>query len=490
MSGAPARRDQDSLSFPSESSLEEIHLAVHRGRYAAEYWRSLTISRRMKFLRSFRRQLIRELDSLVSVVQSETAKPRFDLVGEIFHAANLCRYLERQSPKWLKSQSRPTGFFVHQRASVVQEPLGLVAAITPCNYPIVLFLSPALQALAAGNAIIVKPSEWTSATSTYLQGIFDEVGIPEDVIQVIQGGPLTGKLLAGSGVDKVFFTGGREGGRAVYQAAAELLTPVVLELGGNDAMIVCEDADIERAAHAAVWGAFFNAGQSCIAVERVYVHRDQADDFTRRIVELTHRVTTGWKHSSDQHDFDTGPIATEAQFLRLLQLIEDSKRRGARVLVGGKVIDRGKRCLAPTVLARVDHTMRIMKEETFGPILPIQSFEDDDEAIDLANDSDLGLAASVWSRSRRRAKRIADRLDVGGVVINDTMVHFGIPSLPFGGHRGSGFGRIQGREGFNEFVQTKSVVTHRFGPRLEWQWFPNGTKHRPLALACRWLLGR
>jgi acyl-CoA reductase-like NAD-dependent aldehyde dehydrogenase len=134
--------------------------------------------------------------------------------------------------------------------------------------------------------------------------------------------------------------------------------------------------------------------------------------------------------------------------------------------------------------------MRIMKEETFGPILPIQSFEDDDEAIDLANDSDLGLAASVWSRSRRRAKRIADRLDVGGVVINDTMVHFGIPSLPFGGHRGSGFGRIQGREGFNEFVQTKSVVTHRFGPRLEWQWFPNGTKHRPLALACRWLLGR
>jgi acyl-CoA reductase-like NAD-dependent aldehyde dehydrogenase len=344
--------------------------------------------------------------------------------------------------------------------------------------------------LAAGNAIIVKPSEWTSATSTYLQGIFDEVGIPEDVIQVIQGGPLTGKLLAGSGVDKVFFTGGREGGRAVYQAAAELLTPVVLELGGNDAMIVCEDADIERAAHAAVWGAFFNAGQSCIAVERVYVHRDQADDFTRRIVELTHRVTTGWKHSSDQHDFDTGPIATEAQFLRLLQLIEDSKRRGARVLVGGKVIDRGKRCLAPTVLARVDHTMRIMKEETFGPILPIQSFEDDDEAIDLANDSDLGLAASVWSRSRRRAKRIADRLDVGGVVINDTMVHFGIPSLPFGGHRGSGFGRIQGREGFNEFVQTKSVVTHRFGPRLEWQWFPNGTKHRPLALACRWLLGR
>ena len=489
MSGFPARRYRENDFDRTEASSEEIHLAVHRGRFASENWRRLTARQRTRFLRSFRHQLVHQMDPLLAVVHAETAKPRFDLAGEVFHAANLCQFLERQTPRWMRPERRPTGWFVHKRATVLREPLGVVAAITPCNYPIVLFLTPALQALAAGNAIIVKPSEWTPETSSFLRQIFDDSGVPENVIQVVNGGPATGRLLAGSGVDKVFFTGGREGGRSVYKAAAEWLTPVVLELGGNDPMIVCEDADIERAAHAAVWGAFFNAGQSCIAVERCYVHRDQFDEFTRRVVELTHRVTTGWKESADQLDFDMGPIATEVQFEHLLLLLNDAKRRGAKVLAGGHVIDRTKHCFAPTVLARVDHSMRIMKEETFGPILPIQSFEDEEEAISLANDSELGLGASIWSRRVRRAKKIASALEVGGVVINDTMVHFGMPSLPFGGRRGSGFGRSQGIEGFEEFVQTKSIVTHRWGPRVEWQWFPNGNKHLTLTRACRWLLG-
>lgn len=458
---------------------------LHRARAASETWRSATLKARGRQLLTIRKALVRSLDDIVRTAQEETAKATFDLVCELFHSASLANLLRQRLKKWIGPDRVWPGLLVNKSAEIRHEPLGVVAIVTPCNYPIVLLLAPVLQAIAAGNAVIVKPSEHATATTRLLVEILSKAGLPIDLLQIHPGGAKEACELASSGVDKVFFTGGVVGGRAVYRAAAGAMTPVVLELGGNDPMIVLADADVERAAHAAVWGAFFNAGQSCIAVERCYVQRPIAEAFTKRVVELTRDLRTVGCDSLG--DYEIGPLRGEAHTNRIAELVADAVRLGARVLIGGPA--ENAQDFPPTVLADVDSNMRIMREETFGPVLPIQVFLDVDEAIRLTNASDLGLSGSVWTRDRRLQQRLIDALQVGGVVVNDALVHFAIPSLPFGGVKGSGFGRTQGRDGLREFVRTKSVVRHRFGPRLEWQWFPVVGKHRWLARACRWLYG-
>lgn len=415
--------------------------------------------------------------------QEETAKARFDLVCEIFHSASVAHVLSRRLRRWIGPHSVGPGLLVHKSAEIRYEPLGVVGVITPCNYPIVLLLAPVLQAIAAGNAVIVKPSEHSTATARRIVELLMDTGLPADLVQIHAGGADAACELAASGVDKIFFTGGSSGGRAIYRAAAEAMTPVVLELGGNDPMLVFADADVGRAAHAAVWGAFFNAGQSCIAVERCYVQRPIAASFIEQVVQLTRTLRTMGRSDDD----DIGPLRGEEEAARIGDLVADAVHRGATVLAGGTMAC-GRR-YPPTVLGNVDANMRVMREETFGPVLPIQVFDDVEESIRLANESDLGLSASVWTRDRRLQQRLIRELQVGGLVVNDALVHFAIPSLPFGGVKQSGFGRTQGRAGLLEFVRTKSVVHHRFGLRREWQWFPTGGKDRWLSRACRWLYG-
>jgi succinate-semialdehyde dehydrogenase/glutarate-semialdehyde dehydrogenase len=325
------------------------------------------------------------------------------------------------------------------------------------------------SALACGNAVVLKPSEFTPLTGQRLAELVAEATGLEALVAVASGDGSTGAALVQSGVDKIAFTGSTATGRKVMGLAAEHLIPVVLELGGKDAMIVCEDADIERAARGAVWAAFYGCGQICMSVERVYVVAPAYDGFVKAAVAEARRVRT-----SDEPEAMVGSLIAPFQLERVESHIDDARARGARILLGGRPIKGPGYFYEPTVVVDVDHSMALMREETFGPVLPIMKVASEDEAVRLANDIPYGLDASVWTRSKDRARRIARQLEVGTVVLNDHLINYTIPDLPFGGTRHSGFGRVHGREGLREFVRPKAWVEDRLALPREPYWFEEG----------------
>ena len=474
----------------------EVPDVVAAARRAAAWWRTLSVKERGRWLLKFRRELIDRLDQIVAAIGREINKPRFDAVNEVMQCGLLIGYYARRAPKVLRPRRVTPRFQWNKRAAIYYRPLGVVGCITPWNYPVALPLMSAVPALLAGNAVILKPSRLALRTALCLQEAFDALRPPEPVFQVLSGDRATGVALAGSGVDKMVFVGGNKGARVIAQAAAARFTPLLLELGGNDPMIVAADADVERAAHAAVWGAFFNAGQSCVAVERCYVERPIADRFIERVVEITRGLSQGLSAATAPDslagpgwDHDLGPIVTAEHLAEVRQLLADAVAQGAVVRCGGAPAAADDHCFPPTVLTNVHHGMRIMREEVFAPLLPIMPVCNMDEAIALANDTPYGLSASIWTRNRRRAWRWAEQFHTGGVAINDCLVHFGITEIPFGGVRESGFGRVGGREGLWEFCATQSVVEHRFGMRQPIHWFPYRDKHRWMARIARWMFG-
>jgi acyl-CoA reductase-like NAD-dependent aldehyde dehydrogenase len=333
-----------------------------------------------------------------------------------------------------------------------------------------------LTALITGNAVVLKPSEFTPFSSLELQRLLREAGLDPELLQVITGEGSAGAMLLQSAIDKLIFTGSVATGKRVAQAAAARLLPLVLELGGKDPMIVLEDADVSVASSAAVWGAFMNAGQTCLSVERCYVHESIYEKFLQSCVEKTARLHVG---PGTDPDTDVGPMIHERQLQTVVRHVAEALNRGARLLAGGTTLPQlGPNFFAPTILADVDHSMAVMREETFGPVLPVRSFKTEEEALALGNDSEFGLSASIFTRDRQRGQALARRVNAGTVMVNDVIACFGISEAPHGGVKSSGIGRTHGRFGLEEMVWPKYVDSDRLPGMKKLWWYGYGPMFR------------
>ena len=445
---------------------EAVASAVSTARGVQPGWASLSPRRRAEGLVELGRVLEAWVDEVAGSIVEDTGKPEIEALAAVVVSVDLIRYYRRAAPRHLARRRVSSGWMLWKSAYVEREPLGVVGAITPWNYPLILAMDAVTSALATGNAVVVKPSEFTPMTPLMLPELCQEAGLPEGLVQVVTGDGSTGEALVQSGVDKISFTGSTVVGRKVMATAARSLTPVTLELGGKDPALVLEDADLDRAARGIAFGAFFNAGQTCISVERAYVVQEVAEEFTRRLVEVTRELRWGC-----DGDFDVGPMITEPQRTKVVRQIRDALAKGARVLAGGLPED-GSRIVPPTILGDVAPDMEVYREETFGPVLPVIPVTDQTEAVARANASGYGLFASVWTADRGRGLEVARLLHAGGVSVNDTLSHYGVGELPMGGVKESGFGRRRGLEGLDEMSRTRTVLVDRLGLRREPWWFP------------------
>jgi acyl-CoA reductase-like NAD-dependent aldehyde dehydrogenase len=433
-----------------------VHAAIDRARAAQPAWNELGVRRRVAVLREFQRLLHEKKSEVAATITREAGKPLVEaLVTEVLVALDAARFLVENAHRLLRDEPVPHGNLATKLKSgrLVREPYGVIGIISPWNYPFSIPATETLAALVAGNAVVLKPSEFTSLAALELAALLYAAGVPKDVFQVVVGDGATGAALLQSPIDKLVFTGSVSTGKRIAAAAAERLLPVVLELGGKDPMLVLDDAGIDVASSAAVWGAFVNAGQACLSVERCYVHRSLYEKFAMACADKTKKLRMG---PGEDSETDVGPMIHERQ-LRLVEAhVEDAKSRGARVLAGGARLPKlGPNFYQPTVLADVTPQMRIAREETFGPVLPIAAFDADDEAVRLANDSEFGLAASIWTRDRARGERLARKIHAGTVMVNDVISCFGISEAPHGGWKSSGVGRTHGRFGLEEMVRLK-----------------------------------
>jgi acyl-CoA reductase-like NAD-dependent aldehyde dehydrogenase len=427
---------------------DEVLAAVGRARAASEWWQGIGYAERRKRLDAFRGVIARRIHQLAGVIHEEMGKPHSDAALEVALVLDHIAWAGKHAPKVLGKKRSPVGLInANLGATVEYRPLGVIGVIGPWNYPVFTPMGSIVYALAAGNAVVFKPSEFTPGVGAWLVDSFKQVVPEQPVFQLITGDGSTGAALCRSGVDKVAFTGSTATAKRVMATCAETLTPIVAECGGKDALIVDEDADLAAAAEAAAWGGIANAGQSCVGVERVYVHEKVYDDFARLLSEQVSSVRAGSDDAAP-----VGPITMPSQVDVINRHVEEAIARGARTLAGGGPTDG--QVVQPTLLVDVPEDASAVTEETFGPTLVMRKVADMDEALALTNASRYHLAASVFSK--RRGKEIADRIRSGMVAVNSVFTFAVVPSVPFGGVGDSGFGRIHG-----------AVVRQKFAPPLK-----------------------
>ena len=448
---------------------------LSRARAAQTAWAAVPIGDRCEQLLVLCEKMMASRDTLADAVVAESGKPRVEAVfADLFVALDSAQYFAKSGTRLLRSERVPHHSSAGKAKSgrLVYEPVGVIGIVSSWNYPLAIPLSQIIPAVAAGNAVICKTSDFTPQCGVLIEKLFADAGFPRNLVTILQGGGEVGQALIDAAPDKIMFTGSVTTGRRVAEACAKKLIPSVLELGGKDAMIVFADANLEIAASAAVWGSYTNCGQVCLSVERLFVERGIEEKFLALCVEKTKKLRLG---SGCDPATDVGPLIRPQHVQRMSDLVNDAVARGARVLCGGKPRpDLGANFFEPTVIVGVNSTMKLFQEETFGPILAVQTVKDAEEAIARANDSTFALSASVWTNDVKRGQSIARRLRAGAVMINDAISYFGIAEAPHGGCGASGWGRTHGKAGLLEMVQQKYIDVDRLPGREKPWWYRYG----------------
>ena len=461
-------------------SSAEVKAAVERARSAQTAWAGLSFRERREVVLRARELLLDDSDEIAQLISRETGKPVAEaLAMEIVPTLDAMHYFAHAAENLLRPQKIDIGQYglMGRSSRIIFKPLGVIGLISPWNFPLATPAHEVVMALMAGNAVVLKPSELTPLIALKIGELFARAGLAGGLLEILTGDGSTGAALVEARVDKIMFTGSVATGKRVAEAAAKSLTPVVLELGGKDPMIVLEDADINNAARGAVWGAFANSGQACASVERCYVQESIADKFIERVIAETKVLKQG---QGSDGAVDVGAMSNQRQLEIVSEHVDDAKQRGAKILAGGQPAQSLSGLFyEPTVLTNVDHRMTIMRDETFGPVLPVMTFKTEAEAIELANDSSYGLTASVWTRDIARGKRMAELINAGTVMVNEVVYTHGIAQTPWGGIKESGYGRTHGRMGLLELVNAQHVHVNRapFFPDLWWfRYSPQGAR--------------
>jgi succinate-semialdehyde dehydrogenase/glutarate-semialdehyde dehydrogenase len=450
------------------STPAQVRETVAAARAAQADWARRSFAERRDIMLRFKELLLARADEFCDHLSRENGKTRNEsLFMEVLPVADAVHWYAHNAKKLLRDDKLSLHMFPHKKSYLRFYPRGVIGIISPWNYPFSIPTGDAVAALMAGNAVVVKPSEFTPIIMEKTRALLEEAGLPRGLFAVVQGKGDVGAELIRAGVNMMVFTGSVATGKKVNIASAEQMIPCVLELGGKDPAIVLPDADLDSAAQKIVWGAFANSGQTCASVERVYVHESVAKPFTEKVTAMAKQMRQG---EPNQHDVDIGAMTTQMQVDIIKRHLDEARARGAKILAGGEitVTPEGARFVQPTVLTETTQDMQIIKDETFGPMLPIMTYKTEEEAVKLANDSSYGLSAYVFSRSKAHADRIANQLIAGTVMHNDTLYTFAAPETPWGGVKSSGLGRVHGKHGMRDFCEVRHVNLERFNFPAFW----------------------
>jgi succinate-semialdehyde dehydrogenase/glutarate-semialdehyde dehydrogenase len=455
---------------------EEVEKLLAKAREAQAAWKDIGFDERAKYLLRSRQYLLDNVDEFARTITLDNGKSLFEsLTLEIYPIADLIYYFAHNAKKMLKPFRQPIGILgaLFRSSRIEYQPLGTIGIIAPWNYPFSIPAGEVAMALIAGNTVLLKPSSVTPMVGKIIAEMFNAADLPEGVFTHVPGDSSTGQALIEAGPDKILFTGSVGVGKKIMASCADKLTPLVLELGGKDPMVVREDADLEHASSGAVWGAFTNVGQTCAAVERLYVQESIYDKFVAAVVEKTKKLKVG---NGLDPTVEVGAMTTESQLGVVEQQVTEAREKGAKIECGGaRPEGLNGNFYTPTVITGVDHSFTIMRDETFGPVLPIMKFKDDEDAVKFANDSPYGLTASVWTKDIKTGQAMAKKIRAGTVMVNEAVYTHGLCQTPWGGVKDSGFGRSHSRFGLMELVEPHHIHTNSWCRKSMW-WYPYSKK--------------
>lgn len=470
--GLRSTATNESVREITVSTADDVAVALTRAKDAQRRWAEVPVAERARIVRRSLDALVKHRNEIIDAICADTGKTRADaLMIEIIASCDFINHWCARAVESLSDEVRKTHGFMRPLKKLIMHyrPLGVVGVITPWNGPFALAVNPSVQALLAGNAVLLKPSEVAPSAGDWAARILHGAGVPKDLFQVLHGDGETGAALVRAGVQKISFTGSVATGKKIAAACAEQLIPCTLELGGKDAMIVCADANLERAANGAVFNSTFNSGHVCVGVERIYVVESVADEFERLIEAKVRELRYGKSGSTVS---ELGPVFWDRQMPIIESHVQDAKDKGAEVVVGGEADKDAGLYFKPTFIRKVDHTMDLMRHETFGPIVSVMRVKDEQEAIRLANDSEYGLSGSVWTKDNEKGIEIAKQLETGSVCINDASISYGVLEAPFGGMKDSGLGQVNGPNALRRFTFQQPIVVDRWQRKTEQHWYP------------------